>query len=245
MEKLGLNLGYLIIQIANFIILFIVLKAWVYKPITNMLEKRRQAIAKGLEDARIAAEARANAENQAAKIIADAQSQAGAIIREASNRTESTVKELKQKADDEIAKSRQAALAEALQDRDRMLGELRSQVAALAISAAQKLVGDALDEKRQRVLLEEFFSGVKAGRLTLLEDVQLGKADAEVTSALPLTADEKSTIQKDIFTRAGADVKVAYRVDPAILGGLVIKVGDKLIDGSVAGKLESLRQNIA
>jgi F-type H+-transporting ATPase subunit b len=244
-EKLGINLGYLIIQIANFIILFIVLRAWVYKPITKMLEKRRQSIAKGLEDARIAAEARANAENEAAKIIADAQAQAGAIIRDASNRTETTVKDIKQKAEDEITKSRQAAMTEAIQERDQMLGELRSQVAALAISAAQKLVGDALDEKRQRLLLTEFFSGVKSGKVTLLEDMKLTKADAEVTSALPLTEDEKAAIQKDVFNKAGGEVKVQYRVDPAILGGLVIKVGDRLIDGSVAGKLENLRGNLS
>ena len=37
---------------------------------------------------------------------------------------------------------------------------------------------------------------------------------------------------------------VAFRVDPAILGGLVIRVGDKVLDGSVAGKLEGLRQNL-
>lgn len=245
MEKLGLNLGYLIIQIANFLILLVVLRAWVYKPVTNMLEKRRQAIAKGLEDARIAAEARANAENQAAKIIADAQAQAGAIIRDASSRTESTVKELKQKADEEIARAKETAMTDALQERDRVLGELRSQVAALAIAAAQKLVGESLDEKRQHALLAEFFSGVKAGKVTLLEDVKLVKADAEVTSALPLTAEEKAVIQKDVLAKAGAGVNVDYKVDPAILGGLVIKVGDQLIDGSVSGKLESLRQSIS
>ena len=196
MEKLGLNLGYLIIQIANFFILFIVLRAWVYKPLTRMLEKRREAIAKGLEDARIAAEARANAENEAAKIMADAQAQAGSIIRDASNRTEITVKDIKAKAEEEIAKARANAVAEATQERDRMLGELRSQVAALAIAAAQKLVGESLDEKRQHSLLAEFFSGVKSGKVVILDDVKLAKADAEVTSALPLTADEKAIVDR-------------------------------------------------
>ena len=61
MEALGLNLGYLFVQIFNFLIIFIVLRAWVFKPIMGLLEKRRTAIAQGLEDARIAAEARANA----------------------------------------------------------------------------------------------------------------------------------------------------------------------------------------
>jgi F-type H+-transporting ATPase subunit b len=72
LEKLGLNLGYLLLQIFNFLILFVVLRVWVYKPILGLLEKRRTAISQGLEDARVAAEARANAEKDASRIVAEA-----------------------------------------------------------------------------------------------------------------------------------------------------------------------------
>ena len=54
-------------------------------------------------------------------------------------------------------------------ERNRILGDLRSQVASLAIAAANKLVGEALDEKKQRSLLDEFFSGVKSGKLIVLD----------------------------------------------------------------------------
>jgi len=69
MDKLGLNLGYLIFQILNFTIVCILLYAWAYKPILNMLDKRKNKIAQGLEDAHIASEARANAEQEAAKMM--------------------------------------------------------------------------------------------------------------------------------------------------------------------------------
>ncbi|NIR66620.1 MAG: hypothetical protein GWN61_20130 [candidate division Zixibacteria bacterium] len=59
MEALGINLGYLLVQIFNFAIVLLVLKAWVFEPIINMLERRRETIEKGIEDARVAAEARA------------------------------------------------------------------------------------------------------------------------------------------------------------------------------------------
>jgi F-type H+-transporting ATPase subunit b len=72
MEALGINLGLLIVQIIAFIIVFLTLNAWVYQPMLNMMENRKQKIAQGLEDARVAAEARANAEKEAAKIIAEA-----------------------------------------------------------------------------------------------------------------------------------------------------------------------------
>jgi F-type H+-transporting ATPase subunit b len=46
-----------------------------------------------------------------------------------------------------------------------------------------------------------------------------------------------------VLTKAGAK-DVTFRVDPSILGGLVIRVGDKVLDSSVAGKLEGLRQSL-
>ena len=66
---------------------------------------------------------------------------------------------------------------------------------------------------------------------------------AEVTSALPLNTDEVFTVRQEVLAKVGAK-DVAFRVDPSILGGLVIKVGDKVLDNSVAGRLEGLRQNL-
>ena len=126
-----------------------------------------------------------------------------------------------------------------------MLGDLRSQIAALAIAAAQKLVGDALDEKRQHALIDEFFSGVRAGKVVVLEGTSLSGTSAEVTSALPLSSTEMDAVKKDILSKVGDQATISFRVDPNILGGLVIRVGGKVLDASVAGQLESLRQSIS
>jgi F-type H+-transporting ATPase subunit b len=67
---------------------------------------------------------------------------------------------------------------------------------------------------------------------------------AEVTSALPLTDDEQDNIRKDLARTLGGTPAVVFRVDPSILGGLVVRVGDKVLDGSVAGKLEGLRASL-
>jgi F-type H+-transporting ATPase subunit b len=113
------------------------------------------------------------------------------------------------------------------------------------MAAANKVVGETLDERRQRGLIEEFFSGIRAGRITVLEDgQQLAGEAAEVTSALPLTEDEQKKVRSDIAARLGGAPAVVFRVDPGILGGLVLRVGDKVVDGSVAGRLEGLRANL-
>lgn len=243
MEALGINLGFLIVQIIAFIILFLTLNAWIYRPMVDMMETRKQKIAQGLEDARVAAEARSDAEKEAAKIIAEAQVEAGKIVREATERAALAGKDVKDAAEAEAAKQRESALAEAQVERNRILGDLRSQVASLAIAAANKLVGEALDEKKQRVLIDEFFSGVKSGKVVLLADADFKGDSALVTSALPLSKDEEEAVKKDVLAKAGAK-DVHFRVDPSILGGLVVKVGDKVLDGSVAGKLEGLRQSL-
>ena len=244
MEALGLNLGYLLVQVFNFLIIFVILRAWVYKPIVNMLTKRRAAIAQGLEDARVAAEARQNAEQQAEKILSEAQTKASQIVREASERADVQGRELVLAAEVEASKKREEALSEIDRERERILGELRGQVGALAMAAAQKLIGASLDEQRQHVLIDEFFSGVKSGKVVVMEGESLAGVSAEVTSALPLTSDEKEVVKQDVLSKVGEQATVSFRVDPTILGGLVIRVGDKVLDGSVAGQLETMRQGL-
>jgi F-type H+-transporting ATPase subunit b len=243
MEALGVNLGFFIFQVLNFTIVLILLYAWAYKPIINMLKKREETIAKSLEDARVAAEARENAEQEARQILAKAQAEAAEKVREATERAEEAARAVRVEADAEVAKVRSAALADAEQDRNRILADMRGQVAALAMAAAQKLVGEALDEKRQHALIDEFFSGVKAGKVVVLENTALSGVSAEIVSALPLTDAEQATVRQDITSRLGSQT-VTFRVDPSILGGLVIRVGDKVVDGSVAGQLDALRQRL-
>ena len=244
MEGLGINLGYLLVQIFNFLIIATVIYLLILKPIVNLLNKRRAAVAQGLEDARVAAEARANAEKEAQEIVARAQTEANAKVREATERAEEAGKGVIVLANEDAEKIRGAAQDDARLERERALSEVRGQIAALAIAATQKLVGEALDEKRQHVLIQEFFSGVKAGRVTVLESAAISGGSAEVTSALPLTAGEKESVRSDILAKLGDSATVTFRVDPGIMGGLVVRVGDKVLDGSVAGQLEGLRASL-
>lgn len=243
MDALGINLPFFLVQVVNLLIVYVVIAKWVVGPISGLLEKRRETVAQGLEDARIAAEARANAEKEAETILADANKKASQIVAEAKDRAEVAARDVKAAASADAAKAKEAAKAEVEEERNRILGDLRGQVAALAISATQKLIGESLDEKRQHALLDEFFAGVKAGKVVVLEGASVSGQSAEVTSALPLTNAEQDSVKKDVLAKTGA-AAVTFRVDPAILGGLVVKVGDKVLDGSVAGKLEGLRQNM-
>jgi F-type H+-transporting ATPase subunit b len=245
LDALGISLGYILAFVLSFGILFVVLRAWVFVPLLNQLEKRRVVISRGLEDARVAADARANAEKEANRIITAAQTRAGEVIREATERAQKVEQEIRAQAQSESAKTREAVMAELEGERNRMLSELRGQIVSLAIAAAQKLIEENLDERRQHVLVNEFFSGVRGGVVTVLEGVAAdGRQVVEVTSALPLTPEEQETICADMMRKLGNGTAISFRVEPSILGGLVVRVGDRVVDGSVSGRLEDLRQNL-
>ncbi len=246
MEKLGINLGTFLFYLLNFTALMIVLAAWIYKPMVKALEDRQKKIAQGLHDAEVAAEARAKAEAEAQHIRGLAQQESSQKLREAAENAAKAAQGVRTDAEKEIAAMRDAARAEIEAERNRMLSDLRPRVAALAIAAAQKLIGDALDEKRQHALIDEFFSGVHSGKVVLLEEggEMPAAAKAEVISALPLSEAEQASIRTEVAAKAGAGVGVAFRVDPDLLGGLKIRIGDRVIDGSVAGRIVGLRKSM-
>jgi F-type H+-transporting ATPase subunit delta len=68
---------------------------------------------------------------------------------------------------------------------------------------------------------------------------------AQVTSAVPLTAQEEAALRSKLADRFGAELEFQFRVDPAVLGGVYLRVGDQVIDGTVAGKLARLRDRLA
>lgn len=95
---------------------------------------------------------------------------------------------------------------------------------------------------------------VSRGRLGLVADMVLeygrlvdehrGIAHAEVTTAVPLESEEKDKLVRRLGVLVGREIVLTTRVAPAIIGGLVARVGDKLIDGSTKSRLLALRESL-
>ena len=246
MDKIGISLGYFLVQLFNFGILFIVILAWVVKPVREMLERRKETFRQGLEDARMASEARANAEHEADRIITEAQKKASEIIQEANDRAEDIKRDIEVTAHEEIAKERDEMRIEMDVEKRHMLTKLRSKVIMLAIASAKHLVGEELvgNEARQHQLLNTFFSGIKDGKVVVLDTEVLSGTSASVTSAVILTDEEREAVEQYLLPYLGENMAVEYKVDASILGGLIVRVGDHVVDGSVAGKLRELQHEL-
>lgn len=69
-------------------------------------------------------------------------------------------------------------------------------------------------------------------------------SDVKVTSAVELTDDEKKRLADAMAKCTGKKVRLSYDVDPKLLGGVVVRVGDKVIDSSVLARLQTLREHL-
>lgn len=226
---LGLNAGYLLAQLINFGIIFGALTLLLWRPIINMLDARAAKIAKGLEDAQVAANARLNAEAEADRILAAARTDVSKAIEEGRSRGEDVSRQVEAEARAEAERIRNEARLAAEAERNTQLADLRGQVADIGVAIARRLIGESLvDGKRQQGIINDFFTRLPA-------DARGLRGAVEVTSAMPLSPDEQSRIQRELGVEA-----VMFKVDPDILGGLVVRAGDRVIDGSVRSGLNEM-----
>jgi F-type H+-transporting ATPase subunit delta len=78
-----------------------------------------------------------------------------------------------------------------------------------------------------------------------LDNARQGITIATATSAAPLGPDEVRALTGRLEQMTGGPIELDLQTDPSLLGGLVVRVGDRLIDGSVRGRLERLRNQLA
>lgn len=234
MAALGINAGYLIMQILGIIILMILLINFAYNPILKILDERKSKIATGLENARQASVARDNAEMEAKNIIDEARAEAAKLRSEAMSAAEDTRKSVIVEANNEAATIRTRANEEAETRLNQALGSMRGQIAAISMAAANKVVGETIDEKRQRNIINDFFAKVPASVSSLQG------SHAQVTSALPLTDAEAKAARSAIKAK-----NIVFKVNPDILGGLIVKIDDQIVDNSVIGQMGSMREAIS
>ncbi len=156
MEALGINLGYLISQIVNFTLLAVLLYFVAYKPILRMLDERSARIKQGLEDAELASRRAAEMEQEFEQRLAEARKEGQEIVAQATQMSEKARQEILATAREEARAQVEKAKEEIARERELAMSELRQQVADLSLSISEKVIGEALDQQRQRDLIAEF-----------------------------------------------------------------------------------------
>ena len=78
-----------------------------------------------------------------------------------------------------------------------------------------------------------------------LADEAAGRVRATVTTAVELDRAERDRVEKELSRRLGKDVRLTVAVDPRVIGGLKLQYGDRVVDATVATRLQQLRRRLA
>lgn len=121
---------------------------------------------------------------------------------------------------------------------------------ATRLARAREVLGPSLSQRPLNMLLLLITRGATnlvpyiARQFGELERQRENAVVASVTSAIPLTPQQETGLRQRLAQQTGKDVQLQTSIDPSILGGLIIKVGDQLLDLSIAGKLSRLREQV-
>jgi F-type H+-transporting ATPase subunit b len=156
------NLFWVIVSALNFIVFFVLIWSFAFKPVSAMLGDRKARIEQGLKDAEQARRDRENAEAERVATLSEARRESNEILARAQKIAQETRDADIAATREELERLRARALAEIEAEKTRAIADVRAEVADLALLAAGKVVGETMTGERQRRLVEEFLrtSGV-------------------------------------------------------------------------------------
>ncbi len=154
-EALGLNLPAIVAQTVNFLILFFLLRAFLFKPILKMLDDRRERIAEGLNAAETARAEAAQAQVKTEELMVDARRQSQEAVANAQNIATRIQAEAREQAAQDREATIERARAEIQQERDRAIAELRGEFASITVRAAERVIGESLDADAHKRIIDE------------------------------------------------------------------------------------------
>jgi len=146
--------GTLIAQLLIFLVMLGVLYRFAWGPLLKILNERRTRIAQGVEATQKALQELEAAEKERQAKLEEARREAQAILDRIAKQGEDLRKELEAKAREQAEALIAKARAEIQQERQKAVQDLRSQVADLAVMAAGRIIGESLDAKKHRELIE-------------------------------------------------------------------------------------------
>jgi F-type H+-transporting ATPase subunit b len=153
-----INLFWIIVVAANFVLFLAILTLFAWNPITRMLDDRRSKIEQGLQDAEQARLDLERASATASEQVATARREARDILDRAQRVAQETRDVDIAATRAELERMRVRAAAEIDAEKSRAISDLRAEVADLAISAAGRVVRESMDGERQRRLVDEFLA---------------------------------------------------------------------------------------
>ena len=158
MEKLGINITWLLAQIVNFGLLLFILWRFAYQPVLKMLNDRKQKIQESLEYAERVKREAADQQKEFDRKLEEARRQAQTAAAAAAQVGEKEREVIVAQAREEARKLIEQAKGQIEYERKQMMSDLREEVVRLSLLAAQQVVSQSMDDQAHRRLVSDFLA---------------------------------------------------------------------------------------
>lgn len=153
-SSLGINLKGFIFQLITFLLVFMILRKYVFPRLVATMEKRREALEQSLIQAKKTEEALANAEKKAAELLAEARKQADGALDQAQKKAEQIIAKAETDSEERAKRIMEDAKQQLSSERQKLHDQLRGELAELVIKATEKVLSSKVDTNTDKALVE-------------------------------------------------------------------------------------------
>ena len=160
LDVISVNLWQILISLANLLVMFLILKKFLFKPVQKVVAQREEQVGRIYEDANQDRNAAASMKQEYEARLATAREEADSIVRNAVTTAQRRGDAIVQEASNQASHLRQKAEEEIARDKRQMLLDVRSEISDMAVSIASKVVEREIDKKDHEHFVEEFIRNV-------------------------------------------------------------------------------------
>jgi F-type H+-transporting ATPase subunit b len=243
---LELSWSTFVLEIVNFLVLVWILKRFLYKPVLDVIARRRAGIESQLAEARQlheeADKLKAEYENRLANREQERQRARDALAQELDAERSRQMEELQKALEQEREKAKVAESRRRAEAAREIEHHALQQGAQFATRLLNQAAGPELEARLVNLLLEGL-ANLSEERITALK-TQWGEPPKaiRVASAFPLAADQREQIEKALIGITGLEATVAYEEDPQLLAGLRITIGAWVLQANLQDELKGFAE---
>ncbi|MDE7193455.1 MAG: F0F1 ATP synthase subunit B [Oscillospiraceae bacterium] len=152
--------GTIIFTLINTLIIFLIFRIFLYKPVCKILDKRKEMAAAEIAEAKAAKESAAKAEQEYHERLAAAKTEAADIVKQATARAQAREEEIVAEANKQAQSIRAKAESDIERDKKRAINEIKDEISEMVVLAATKVVEREISEKDNEEIISGFLANV-------------------------------------------------------------------------------------
>lgn len=155
MLRLDINLVFTMI---NLLVLYLLMKRFLFKPVNNIIAQREEAIKKQFEDAEESKKKAAQIQQQYEEALANAKEDSAKLVQEAKEKAKTEYERIVKSADSEVTRKMQKAEETIAEEKARSLRSIETEIENLVVVAASKVVGNKVSAENSQKLYDDFLT---------------------------------------------------------------------------------------